>query len=84
MTNAEKLAKLRTQLENLEAKKDAILATGQSWKLRNGEDTREVVNVSLAELNREIEATERKIEQLEGIVNGTGNPSGIHISARVL
>ena len=65
MTNAEKLAKLRTQLENLEAKKDAILATGQSWKLRNGEDTREVVNVSLAELNREIEATERKIEQLE-------------------
>lgn len=84
MTNAEKLAKLRTQLENLEAKKDAILATGQSWKLRNGEDTREVVNVSLAELNREIEATERKIEQLEGIVNGTGNPSGIRISARVL
>ncbi len=84
MTNAEKLAKLRLQLENLEAKKDAILATGQSWKLRNGEDTREVVNVSLAELNREIEATERKIEQLEGIVNGTGNPSGIRISARVL
>lgn len=84
MTNAEKLAKLRIQLENLEAKKDAILATGQSWKLRNGEDTREVVNVSLAELNREIEATERKIEQLEGIVNGTGNPSGIRISARVL
>lgn len=84
MTNAEKLAKLRTQLENLEAKKDAILATGQSWKLRNGEDTREVTNVSLAEINREIEATERKIEQLEGIVNGTGNPSGIRISARVL
>lgn len=84
MTNAEKLAKLRIQLENLEAKKDAILATGQSWKLRNGEDTREVVNVSLAEINREIEATERKIEQLEGIVNGTGNPSGIRISARVL
>ena len=84
MTNAEKLAKLRTQLENLEAKKDAILATGQSWKLRNGEDAREVVNVSLAEINREIEATERKIEQLEGIVNGTGNPSGIRISARVL
>ena len=84
MTNAEKLAKLRTQLENLEAKKDAILATGQSWKLRNGEDSREVTNVSLAEINREIEATERKIEQLEGIVNGTGNPSGIRISARVL
>lgn len=84
MTNAEKLAKLRIQLENLEAKKDAILATGQSWKLRNGEDTREVVNVSLAELNREIAETERKIEQLEGIVNGTGNPSGIRISARVL
>lgn len=84
MTNAEKLAKLREELEELLQTRKTIRATGQSWKLRNGEDTREVVNVSLAEINREIEATERKIEQLEGIVNGTGNPSGIRISARVL
>jgi len=83
MTNAEKLAKLRTQLENLEAKKDAILATGQSWKLRNGEDTREVVNVSLAEVNREIEATERKIEQLEKLLSGRA-VGGIRVKGAVL
>ena len=83
MTNAEKLAKLRTQLENLEAKKDAILATGQSWKLRNGEDTREVVNVSLAEINREIEATERKIEQLEKLLSGKA-VAGIRVKGAVL
>ncbi len=83
MTNAEKLAKLRTQLENLEAKKDAILATGQSWKLRNGEDTREVVNVSLAEINREIEATERKIEQLENLLSGR-SVGGIRVKGAVL
>ena len=83
MTNAEKLAKLRIQLENLEAKKDAILATGQSWKLRNGEDTREVVNVSLAEINREIAETERKIEQLEKLLSGKA-VCGIRVKGAVL
>ena len=81
---AEKIAKLKTQLAEYEAKRDEILATGQSWKLRNGEDTREMTNVSLAQLNNLIETTEWKIEQLEGIVDGSGNPSGVRVSARVL
>ena len=81
---AEKIAKLKAQLAEYEAKRDEILATGQSWKLRNGEDTREMTNVSLAQLNNLIETTEWKIEQLEGIVDGNGNPSGVRVSARVL
>ena len=81
---ASKLEALKAKLAEYEAKRDEILATGQSWRLRNGEDNRELVNVSLAQLNALIDETERKIEQLEGIVNGNGNPSGIRISARVL
>ena len=81
---ASKLEALKAKLAEYEAKRDEILATGQSWRLRNGEDNRELTNVSLAQLNALIDETERKIEQLEGIVNGNGNPSGIRISARVL
>ena len=81
---ASKLEALKAKLAEYEAKRDEILATGQSWRLRNGEDNRELTNVSLAQLNALIDETERKIEQLEGIVNGSGNPSGIRISARVL
>ena len=81
---ASKIAKLKAELANYEAKRDEILATGQSWKLRNGEDIREMTNVSLAQLNKMIETTEWKIEQLEGIVDGSGNPSGVRVSARVL
>lgn len=83
-TPAQKLAALKAKLEEYEAKRDEILATGQSWKLRNGEDSREMTNVSLAQISALIDETERKIEQLEGIVNGTGNPLGVRISARVL
>lgn len=79
-----KLIKLRQQLAEYEAKRDEILATGQSWELRNGEDSRKLYNVSLAELNKMIETTEWKIEQLEGITDGSGNPSGIRVSARAL
>lgn len=83
MTNAEKLAKLREELEELLQTRRTIRATGQSWKLRNGEDTREVVNVSLAEINREIEATERKIEQLEKLLSGKA-VGGIRVKGAVL
>ena len=78
-----KLTKLRQQLADYEAKRDEILATGQSWKLRNGEDNRELTNVSLAELNKMIEMTEWKIEQLEGITDGS-NPSGVRVRPKVL
>ena len=83
MTNAEKLAKLREELEELLQTRKTIRVTGQSWKLRNGEDTREVTNVSLAEINREIAETERKIEQLEKLLSGKA-VGGIRIKGAVL
>lgn len=81
---AAKLAKLRTQLEEYENARSTIIATGQSWRLRNGEDNREISNVSLAQLNALIADIERQIEQLEGIADGSGNPNGVRIKARVL
>lgn len=83
MTNAEKLARLREELEELLQTRNTIRVTGQSWKLRNGEDTREVVNVSLAEINREIAETERKIEQLEKLLSGKA-VGGIRVKGAVL
>lgn len=79
-----KIAKLKAELASFEAKRDEILATGQSWDIRNGDDRRSLTNVSLAQLNKMIETTEWKIEQLEGLVDGTGNPSGVRIKAGVL
>lgn len=81
---AAKLAKLRTQLEEYENARSTIIATGQSWRLRNGEDNREISNVSLAQLNVLIADIERQIEQIESLTDGNGNPSGVRVSARVL
>ena len=79
-----KIAKLKAELTSFEAKRDEILATGQSWDIRNGDDRRSLTNVSLAQLNKMIETTEWKIEQLEGLADGSGNPSGVRIKAGVL
>ena len=83
MTNAEKLARLREELEELLQTRKTIRVTGQSWKLRNGEDTREVTNVSLAEINREIAETERQIRQLENLLSGKA-VGGIRVKGAVL
>ena len=79
-----KIAKLKEELASFEAKRDEILATGQSWDLRNGDDRRSLTNVSLAEINKMIETTQWKIDQLEGLTEGYGNPSGVRIKAGVL
>ena len=80
---AAKLAELQEELAELKAQKKAIISTGQSWSLRNGEDNRGVTNVSLAELNKEIADLERKIAQIEGLMNG-GNPGGIRVRGALL
>ena len=79
-----KIAKLKEELASFEAKRDEILSTGQSWDLRNGDDRRSLTNVSLAEINKMIETTQWKINQLEGLSEGYGNPSGVRIKAGVL
>ena len=83
MTNAEKLANLREELAELLQTRKTIRATGQAWKLRNGEDTREVTNVSLAQINWEIADTERQIAQLEKLLSGKP-VGGISVKGAVL
>lgn len=75
----------RNDLEEFRNARSQILATGQSWRLRNGEDSREMTNVSLAQVNAQISLLEREIAQLEDIVNGNGSLStAVRIRARVL
>ena len=79
------LVSKREELEQYKAARSQILSTGQSWRLRNGEDSRELQNDSLAQVNAQIAILEREIAQLEDIVNGNGScPSGVRIRARVL
>lgn len=81
---AQILADLKAKLKEYEDKYDEILLTGQSWRLRNGEDSRELTNISAAALQDKIERTKRDIAQLEALVNGSGNPNGVRVRAKVL
>ena len=82
---AAKLASLRAELEELKSAKSQILRTGQSWRIRNGEDNREYTAASLVEINHEIQEIERQIAILEDIVEGNSHcPNGVRIRARVL
>lgn len=75
----------RKDLEEFRNARSQILATGQSWRLRNGEDSREMTNVSLVQVNAQISLLEREIAQLEDIVDGNGSLStAVRIRARVL
>ena len=79
------LASKREELQQFKEARNQILTTGQSWRLRNGEDSREMQNVSLAQVNAQIAILEREIAQLEDIVNGNGSLStAVRIRARVL
>ena len=78
-----KIAKLKEELAVYEEQRKNIIATGQSWRVRNGEDSRELTNVSLAQLNKLIENIEWKIEQLEGVSDGSFT-GGVKVRAKVL
>lgn len=79
------LVSKREELEQYKAARSQILSTGQSWRLRNGEDSREMTNVSLAQVVAQIAVLEREIAQLEDIVDGQGSySSAVRIRARAL
>lgn len=79
------LVSKREELEQYKAVRSQILSTGQSWRLRNGEDSREMTNVSLAQVVAQIAILEREIAQLEDIVDGQGvYSSAVRIRARAL
>lgn len=81
-----KLAALRAELEEYKSARTSILTTGQSWRIRNGEDSREYTAASLGQINAQIQEIERQIAVLEDIVEGGsyGCPNAVRIRARVL
>ena len=81
MSNSSKLEQLKADLEAYRGYRTQILATGRVWRLRNGEDSREIENYSLADINKLIWQTERQIDQLEALLNG-GCSNGIRVRAR--
>ena len=81
MSNTSKLEQLKADLEAYRGYRTQILSTGRVWRLRNGEDSREIENYSLADINNLIWQTERQIDQLEALLNG-GCSNGIRVRAR--
>lgn len=80
---AQELSEQRELLTEYKQARLKIISTGQSWKVRNGDDTRELVNVSLGQLSVLIRECEYKISQLERVV-GMVSPNGICVGARCL
>ena len=79
-----KIARLKAELAKYEEARDKILATGaQSWRIRNGEDSREFVVLSLEAIEKKIEVIEWKMEQLEGASRGRTS-NGVRVRPSVL
>lgn len=70
-----KLASKQKQLADYEAQRDFIILGGQSYSFQNGDDRRNVENVSLASLNALITKLEYEIDALENQI-ARGGKSG--------
>lgn len=66
----EKLAKLKEQLVRVEESYNRALQA-QSWRSSDGMSERSVTNANIGEIYKEKCELERKIEQLEGDLDGT-------------
>lgn len=69
MDYATKLQELREELKGLKEQRSRIIRTGQSWSLKNGDDSRAMTSVSLVQLNSLIKDTERQIAALESALS---------------
>lgn len=78
---ARRIEKLQTRLNEYREAESRILLTGQSFRIRNGEDNRELTYGSLAQIREEISLLESQIEQLERLSMG-GSPNGVRVRAR--
>lgn len=83
MDKSAQLEELKNELVEYRKQRLAIIKTGSSWSLKNGDDSRSITNVSLTHLNKLIADTERQIAQLEPYVNGSTNGDAIRLVAEV-
>ena len=83
MDKSARLEELRVELAEYRKQRLAIIKSGSSWSLKNGDDTRSITNVSLTHLNKLIADTERQIAQLEPIVEGKKSSDAVRLIAEV-
>ena len=67
-----KLEKKRKFLEELETARIEIISTGKSYSIQNGDDRRQLENVSLKDVNDLINKTESEITTLENQIDRGG------------
>ena len=67
-----KLEKKKKFLEELEAARIEIISTGKSYSIQNGDDRRQLENVSLKDVNDLINKTESEITTLENQIDRGG------------
>lgn len=67
-----KLEKKRKFLEELETARIEIISTGKSYSIQNGDDRRQLENVSLKDVNDLIAKTESEITMLENQIERGG------------
>ena len=70
MDKSAKIEELKNELAEYRKQRLAILKSGASWSLKNGDDTRAITNVSIAVLNKLISDTERQIAEYESAESG--------------
>lgn len=67
-----KLEKKKKFLEELESARIEIISTGKSYSIQNGDDRRQLENVSLKDVNDLIAKTESEITMLENQIERGG------------
>lgn len=83
MDYSAQLEELKEELKTYRQQRLQIIKTGQSWSLKNGDDSRAITNVSLVQLNAIIKETERKIEALEALISGNVSHGAVRLVAEV-
>ena len=67
-----KLEKKKKFLDELEAARIEIISTGKAYSIQNGDDRRQLENVSLKDVNDLINKTESEIATLENQIERGG------------
>lgn len=83
MDYSAQIEELKEELKAYRQQRMQIIRTGQSWSLKNGDDSRAMTNVSLVQLNAVIKETERRIEALEALTAGNVSHGAVRLIAEV-